>query len=401
MQRNKEQNKNDQVQPKQVGESDKYLVHSMFYNKAEFSIKIYFPSHFMALRKLYCGSYEDQNRSMYKSSYWSDNTGGKSKSDFYKSINEKYVLKVISNNEIRMFNEFGLSYFEYMCRSFTQKCPTSIAKILGAYKIKIRNPDKKTNNIYHVIMMENLVCGINPNKPLLDKYDLKGSMLRRYVLTQGNPTVTKLDTNLLEDMNSQPIVMDYTMNRLMRIAIHNDTNFLSKHEKIDYSFLVWVDHETKLIRVGIIDYIQYYSIDKMLESKYKTFIAQGKVMPTILNPSSYKIRFQKAMGNYFLGILSDQTQKSFSQLVEEQMQMKARLAQKANRNGSGALQADASHHSGLPAVVAGLPPDQVSAKHSAGTSDRRTVATKTTNVRQQPHLQEALPLLRVSDTPAW
>lgn len=62
------------------------------------------------------------------------------------------------------------------------------------------------------------------------------------------------------------------MNRLMRIAIHNDTNFLSKHEKIDYSFLVWIDHETKLIRVGIIDYIQYYSIEKMLESKYKTLV---------------------------------------------------------------------------------------------------------------------------------
>jgi hypothetical protein len=41
----------------------------------------------------------------------------------------------------------------------------------------------------------------------------------------------------------------------MQIAIHNDTAFLSRHEKIDYSLLVWIDHETKLIRVGIIDYI--------------------------------------------------------------------------------------------------------------------------------------------------
>ena len=49
--------------------------------------------------------------------------------------------------------------------------------------------------------------------------------------------------------------MDYTMNRLMRIAIHNDSNFLSRQGKIDYSFLVWIDHNTKLLRVGIIDYI--------------------------------------------------------------------------------------------------------------------------------------------------
>ena len=48
----------------------------------------------------------------------------------------------------------------------------------------------------------------------------------------------------------------------MEIAIHNDTSFLSRHEKIDYSFLVWIDHDLKLIRVGIIDYIQYYNFAK-------------------------------------------------------------------------------------------------------------------------------------------
>ena len=103
--------------------------------------------------------------------------------------------------------------------------------------------------------MENLTCGIDANKASLLKYDLKGSMSRRYVITSGKKNVTKLDTNLLQDMNSKPICMDYVMNRLMQIAIHNDTMFLSRHEKIDYSFLVWVDKDTKLIRVGIIDYI--------------------------------------------------------------------------------------------------------------------------------------------------
>jgi 1-phosphatidylinositol-3-phosphate 5-kinase len=258
---------------------------------------------------------------MFKSSFWTDNTGGKSKSDFYKSINEKYVLKVVSNNEIRMFNEFALSYFEYMCRSFTQKCPTAIGKILGAYKIKIRNPDKRINNIYHVILMENLTVGIDSNKPSLHKYDLKGSMLRRYVLTDGKSNVTKLDSNLLEDQNSRPISMEYTMNRLMKIAIHNDTSFLSRHEKIDYSLLVWIDHDTKLMRVGIIDYIQYYSLEKMLESKYKTLLSSGKA-PTILNPNHYKIRFQKSMSNYFIGILSDNPCESFAVLVKNLLKKK-------------------------------------------------------------------------------
>ena len=81
------------------------------------------------------------------------------------------------------------------------------------------------------------------------------------------------------------------MNRLMQIANHNDTSFLSRHEKIDYSFLVWIDHETKLIRVGIIDYIQYFSLEKFLESKIKKHLLTTGKAPTILDPASYKIRF--------------------------------------------------------------------------------------------------------------
>jgi hypothetical protein len=64
-----------------------------------------------------------------------------------------------------------------------------------------------------------------------------------------------MDTNFLEDRKSMPFVMNYTMNRLLEIAIHNDTSFLMRNKKIDYSLLAWIDTEKKVIRVGIIDYI--------------------------------------------------------------------------------------------------------------------------------------------------
>jgi len=296
--RAKEQNKTRETenQCKEVNQSEKSLVHSLFYHKVDIGTKVYYPSHFQALRKLYCGSFNAQNEQMFKSSFWTDNTGGKSKSDFYKSYNEKYVLKVISTSEMRMFRDFAFSYFEYMCRSFNQKCPTSIAKILGAFKIKISGHGKKSG-FWHVILMENLTVGIDPNKLTLSKYDLKGSQSRRYVVvnkdneTKGKAGVTKLDTNFLEDHNSRPVCMNYTMNRLMEIAIHNDTSFLSRHGRIDYSFLVWVDHETKLIRVGIIDYIQYFSLEKSLESRIKRHLLNSGKAPTILSPIQYKLRF--------------------------------------------------------------------------------------------------------------
>ena len=64
-----------------------------------------------------------------------------------------------------------------------------------------------------------------------------------------------MDTNFLEDRKSMPFVMNYTMNRLLEIAIHNDTSFLMRNKKIDYSLLAWIDTDKKVIRVGIIDYI--------------------------------------------------------------------------------------------------------------------------------------------------
>ena len=195
--------------PPKVTFADRLAIHALFYPKCEYSVKVYFPCHFQALRKLYCGSFSSLVEQMCRSMFWTDNTGGKSKSQFFKSFNEKFVLKVINSNEMKMFTEFATHYFEYMCRSFHQKCPTAIAKILGAYKIKIRSNQK--SGTYYVILMENLTCGIDPNKMSLMKYDLKGSMSRRYVITNGKTGVTRLDTNFIEDQNSKPICMNYVM----------------------------------------------------------------------------------------------------------------------------------------------------------------------------------------------
>jgi 1-phosphatidylinositol-3-phosphate 5-kinase len=73
------------------------------------------------------------------SDLWHDNTGGKSKATFFKSNDEKYIFKKIKSNELKMFREMGLGYFEYLCKSFYHYCPTALAKILGAFKIKLKS----------------------------------------------------------------------------------------------------------------------------------------------------------------------------------------------------------------------------------------------------------------------
>jgi len=64
---------------------------------------------------------------------------------------------------------------------------------------------------------------------------------------------------------------------------------------------VVIDKKKKTVRFGIIDYIQQYTMEKMVESKFKAIIAAGGD-PTILNPNLYKGRFQDAIRKYFIGV---------------------------------------------------------------------------------------------------
>ena len=53
-------------------------IYHLYHDKMEFSVKVYFPIQFEALRKMYCGSYNDFLHSIFRSDLWEDNSGGKS-----------------------------------------------------------------------------------------------------------------------------------------------------------------------------------------------------------------------------------------------------------------------------------------------------------------------------------
>jgi 1-phosphatidylinositol-3-phosphate 5-kinase len=104
-------------------------------------------------------------------------------------------------------------------------------------------------------------------------------------------------------MRSRPISMQYQMKRMLQIAINNDSLYLSKHSIIDYSLFVAINPIKKTVRVGIIDYIQNYTIKKVIESTFKS--VTSKQDPTIINPDAYKERFRTAMDMYFIAIPPD------------------------------------------------------------------------------------------------
>lgn len=73
--------------------------------------------------------------------------GGKSGATFSKSLDGRFILKVISRVELQMFLEFAPAYFEYMSNSLFDLRPTILCKILGVYTIGNDNVDN--NNYYN------------------------------------------------------------------------------------------------------------------------------------------------------------------------------------------------------------------------------------------------------------
>jgi hypothetical protein len=169
------------VQPPIQQINDKYRAKKVFVVLSEedldFEVTIYFPKKFEALRKFYWGSHEDFIKSIMKTCIWGDNSGGKTKGKFFKSGDEKYIIKEIRSGDIRMFTEFAPRYFDYLCKSFFHNFPWALAKILGAYKISIKSNGKnKTSEKKYYVITENLNYGISNEKHII-RYDLKGKHL--------------------------------------------------------------------------------------------------------------------------------------------------------------------------------------------------------------------------------
>lgn len=139
-----------------------------------------------------------------------------------------------------MFKEMGLTYFEYLCKSFYHFCPTALAKILGVFKIKIKYQTQNKTETFCFFMMENTLLNINEENCL--KYDLKGSRKKRFIAKKQKGQVL-LDNNFLFDQSSRPIALNYAMRRLLQIAINNDTLYLAKNNIVDYSLLAIIDKE--------------------------------------------------------------------------------------------------------------------------------------------------------------
>jgi len=102
--------------------------------KGKYSVKCLYANQFRDLRSRCCPSELDYIDSLSRCKNW-DAKGGKSKSFFAKTLDDRFIIKEIKKTEYDSFDKFALHYFKYMNESFELGNQTCLAKVLGIYQV--------------------------------------------------------------------------------------------------------------------------------------------------------------------------------------------------------------------------------------------------------------------------
>ena len=259
---------------------------------AKMSCKVFFAEQFDAVRRK-CGVSERMVECLSRCMKW-DSKGGKTKSVFLKTLDDRFVLKSLPPGETQTFLKFAPAYFQLMSECLFHDLPSVIAKILGFFQIVIKNPVTGVDYNWFLICMENLFYDRSPTRI----FDLKGSMRNRRIQSTGEQNEVLLDENMVEFIYESPLFSREHSKKLLRASVWNDTLFLSRQNVMDYSLMIAIDESRKELVVGIIDVIRTYTWDKKLEFWIKD--RGSKTRPTVTSPRDYKSRFREAMGRYVL-----------------------------------------------------------------------------------------------------
>ena len=189
--------------------------------------------------------------------------GGKSGLLFYKTTDDRFVIKQMSRFEYQSFLDFAPHYFQYLKQSVEHGTKTLLGKIVGVYKVGFKNSVTGSGMNMEFLIMENLFYG----KEVSRSYDLKGSVRNR-LISEGDTQhgMVLLDENLLRVSCESPLYVNQQDKDVLNEAIKRDAGFLASHQMMDYSLLAGIcDADNKLV-VGIIDYIRTFTWDKKLET---------------------------------------------------------------------------------------------------------------------------------------
>ncbi|KAF8509764.1 hypothetical protein BU17DRAFT_55907 [Hysterangium stoloniferum] len=268
--------------------------------RLKFSCTVYYAKQFDTLRRR-CGVDTDVIKSLERSENWTA-VGGKSRSNFWKSADGRFIIKTLVNAwnvaDLHVLIELAPSYFRYL--DSTASKASAIAKLMGFYTVEVKNLETGVVQAKHdLLVMENLFY----KHKIAKTYDLKGIQSRKVKQSQDSVERqrTLFDGEWLEAQQRAPILIQPYSGYILHEAVRNDADFLAKSNIMDYSLLLGIDEERHEIACGLVDTIGSYTFAKTLEHKVKHNLHSGKGKEvTVIPPTEYHNRFITSMDQYFL-----------------------------------------------------------------------------------------------------
>lgn len=263
--------------------------------RLKFSCTVYYAKQFDSLRRR-CGVDEVYLKSLSMSTNWAAE-GGKSKSNFWKTADERFIIKTLVNAwnvaDLQVLLELAPSYFRYL--DSTSGKSTVLAKLLGFYTIEIRNLETgAVQSKADLLVMENLFY----EQDIVKTFDLKGIPGRK-VKSGPESSSTLFDGEWMEGQQKTLTLIRPHSKLVLQEAIKNDAEFLARSNIMDYSLLLGLDESRKQIACGLVDTIGSYTFAKTLEYKAKQGLNSGKEV-TVVPPAEYQERFVNALDGYFV-----------------------------------------------------------------------------------------------------
>lgn len=280
-----------------INVKDKQRKFKIFDNivKKDFEFRDHSPEIFTKLRILANVPDQEFRKSICEGNMKVIVTPGKSGAILFFTGDKKYLLKSVSETELKFLQSILPKYYQHtLCHPYTLIC-----RLLGLYTLK--------NQSYQLnfIAMENVF----PTPPQ-ETYDLKGSSIGRDATDEEKKKNFFKDNDFLLKKTKISIIKDYRgefMHTLME-----DCNFLSSLEIMDYSLLLGISQVTdqdkfnensktrftnfksadgKLkYNLGVIDILQKWNLKKIAEMGLKSVVQEKKGLSSV-PPKEYSQRF--------------------------------------------------------------------------------------------------------------
>lgn len=190
-----------------------HLKYQFTEGSAKMLCKIFYAEQFDALRRK-CGAADRIIESLSRCMKW-DSKGGKTKSVFLKTLDDRLIMKSLSPIETSAFLRFAPAYFNIMAEALFHDLPSVIAKMLGFFQIIIKNPVTNTEIKLDLLIMENLFYDRSPTRI----FDLKGSMRNRKIHATGEQNEVLLDENMVEYIYESPLFAREHSKKLLRASV--------------------------------------------------------------------------------------------------------------------------------------------------------------------------------------